>query len=113
MSLHNNIHSWIQHNNKIQELQKELTTLRKEKTIKEHNIIELARSNNILDNHIKIDSGLLKFQNSNRYSPLTLQYIKECLANFIDNSEHIYLILAYIKENRTITSKINIKYSNA
>ena len=71
MSLHNNIHSWIQHNNKIQELQKELTTLRKEKTIKEHNIIELARSNNILDNHIKIDSGLLKFQNSNRYSPLT------------------------------------------
>ena len=56
------------------------------------------------------DGKYNKFQNSNKYSPLTLQYIKECLSNLIEDSDQCDIILDYIKENRQVTNKINIKY---
>ena len=112
MNLNNNINNWVSYNNKIKELQTEISNLREKKNLEEAEIINIAKHKNILHNNIKFNDGLLKFQNSNKYSPLTLQYIKECLSNLIEDSDQCDIILDYIKENRQVTNKINIKYLN-
>lgn len=112
MNLNNNINNWVAYDNKIKHLQKEINDLREKKNVEENNIIHIAKSRDILHNNIKFNDGIIKFHNNNKYTPLTLQYIKSCLNDLIEEPEQVDQIIDYIKEQRTITSKINIKYLN-
>ena len=113
MSLNENIQNWVRYSNKMKELQQELNSLREKKNIEEHTIISIAESKQLLNNNIKVDCGIMKFCNTNKYAPLTLQYIHSCLANIIEDSEQAELILNYIKENRQVSRKLNIKLVNS
>jgi len=110
MSLNDNIQKWVFYNNKIKELQSEITDLRKKKTIEEQTIITTEEENKLLNNNIKTECGIIKFCNSNKYTPLTLQYIGNCLCDIIEDKEQVSFILNYIKDSRTVSQKMNIKF---
>jgi len=54
----------------------------------------------ICDN--QINNCTLKYCEKKEYTPLTFNYIKDCLTKIIDNDDDIEYIMKYLKENREI-----------
>jgi len=67
------------------------------------------KSNNNIDNSIKITDGELRFYEKKEYSPLTFGYIEKSLGKIISDKMQLDYVIKYLKENREITTSIDIK----
>jgi hypothetical protein len=72
-------------------------------------ICKYTESNNIPENKIKLTDSELRIYNKKEYSPLTYGYIEKTLSNIIANKEQVEYIIKYLKENREITTSLDIK----
>jgi hypothetical protein len=70
--------------------------------------------NKVSDNKVKISDGEIRVYDKKEYSPLTFGYIEKSLSNLISDQEKVEYIVAYLKENREITTSPDIKrtYNN-
>ena len=72
-------------------------------------ICSYTKNNNIPENKIKLSDGELRIYEKKEYSPLTYGYIEKTLGNIIENKEQLEYIIKYLKENREITTSLDIK----
>jgi Family of unknown function (DUF5760) len=77
-------------------------------------ICKYSETNNIPENKIKITDGILRIYDKKEYSPLTFGYIEKKLSDIISNQEQVDYIIKYLKDNREITTSLDIKrtYNN-
>ena len=58
---------------------------------------------------VKISDGRIKFALVKNVRPLTLQYVKQCLTEKIENPETVDKLMNHIKSNRDYTYTEDIK----
>ena len=109
MSFEENIRNWIKLDNKIKEENEALKILKEQRMSLETNILNHVSNNNLDNAVIKINNGQLRFTNIKQTQALTYKYINECLLNCISNEEQVDLIMNFIKEQREIKEKVEIK----
>ena len=63
----------------------------------------------IANNTIKITDGELRFYEKKEYSPLTFGYIEKSLGKIISDKTQLDYVIKFLKENREITTSIDIK----
>ena len=104
-----NIQNWVNIDNQIKNLKKELKDLRSNKNALTNSIFTYAESNNLENAIIQISDGKLKFQNVKSTSPLTFKFIEECLNECIKNEEQVKQLIKFIKQKRTSQYSYDIK----
>jgi DNA primase catalytic subunit len=67
------------------------------------------KSKDNIDNTIKITDGELRFYEKKEYSPLTFGYVEKSLGKIISDKTQLDYVIKYLKENREITTSIDIK----
>jgi hypothetical protein len=83
---------------KIREMKNELTEQ-----------ICLYKTNNNIDNTIRITDGELKFYEKKESKPLSFNYIETCLANLITDKKQLEFVVKYLKDNREISTSTDIR----
>mgnify|MGYP006082053751 CR=1 FL=1 len=106
-----NIQQWVNVDNNIKKLQKELKEFRNTKHELTQNIFTYAESNNLENAVIQISDGKLKFQNIKTTSPLTFSFIESCLKDLIEDETKVKDIIKYIKQKRIPKYNYDIKRS--
>ena len=71
-----NIKTWVSYDNKIRQLNEEISKLKENKTTLSNNIIEYATSNNIKNSTIGLSDGHLKFTNTKQQQTLTFKFLE-------------------------------------
>ena len=95
-----NIQQWVNVDNNIKKLHKELKEFRNTKHELTRNIFTYAESNNLENAVIQISDGKLKFQNIKSTNPLTFSFIETCLKDIIQDEIKVKDIITYIKNKR-------------
>ena len=72
-------------------------------------MLKQTNSTNLKNQNIKFNDGELRFYEKKEYSPLSFSYIEECLENILEDETQIEFIMDYLRDNREITSSIDIK----
>lgn len=62
-------------------------------------------------NKIQIQQGELRKYEKKEYSPLTFNYVEDCLKKIIKNEDHVNYIIQYLKNNREIKTSQDIRIS--
>ena len=68
--------------------------------------------NSLLEKKIEISNGNLKVYEKKDYTPLTFQYVEQCLHDIIKNEDQVHMIVQYLKQNRDITTSYDIRRNN-
>lgn len=58
---------------------------------------------------ITMNDGEIRFYEKKEYSPLSFTYIESCLEDILEDESQIDFIMDYLRDNREITSNIDIK----
>lgn len=106
-----NIKLWVSYDNKIEEANQRLKTLRNEKVTLSNKITSYMESNNIQDTVINISDGQnIKYCEQNIQSPLTFKFLEEVLNKYYQNdSTKVVEIISFIKENRVSKKECCLK----
>ena len=105
----NDIKKWVAIDNEIKKNNENLRILRENKNNITSNICSYMDTNTLQDKRIEISDGYLKCFEKKEYSPLTFQYIEECLNKIIKNDDQVKYIIKYLKENREIKTSKDLK----
>lgn len=105
----NDIKKWVAIDNEIKKNNENLRILRENKNNITSNICNYMDLNTIQDKRIEISDGYLKCFEKKEYSPLTYQYIEECLNKIIKNDDQVKYIIKYLKDNREIKTSKDLK----
>ena len=105
----NDIKKWVAIDNEIKKNNENLRILRENKNNITSNICNYMDLNTIQDKRIEISDGYLKCFDKKEYSPLTFQYIEECLNKIIKNDDQVKYIIKYLKDNREIKTSKDLK----
>lgn len=100
---------WLTLDNEISILNSQLKELKSQKSELNSGIMEIIEENNLTNSTFKFDKYKLNYVSRKQTSPLTLQYVKQCLSDLIDDEDQINLIMKYILENRKTVIKHDIK----
>ena len=73
------------------------------------NINTHVNNNKLQDAMVKISDGRIKFTLVKNVRPLTLQYIKQCLTDKLQNADTVDKLMDHIKSNRDYTYSEDIK----
>jgi seryl-tRNA synthetase len=115
MSFENQIQQWVTIDNEMRNLNEKIKVLRDNRNKLSENIIDYANNKNLANatSVIKISDGKLKFVNTKIQEGLTFKYLEKSLAEIINNSSQLKLIVEHLKNNRTTKTVQEIKrYSN-
>jgi hypothetical protein len=105
----NNVQRWVYYENQIKLLNEKLRELREEKTNYSEKICKYISENKMEKIKIEITNGEIKLFEKKEYKPLSFSYIENCLQNIINNKSQIEYIVNYLRNNREITSYLDIK----
>ena len=105
----NDIKKWVAIDNEIKKNNENIRILRENKNNITSNICNYMYLNTIQDKRIEISDGYLKCFDKKEYSPLTFQYIEECLNKIIKNDDQVKYIIKYLKDNREIKTSKDLK----
>jgi hypothetical protein len=94
------VRSWIHLDNEIKKHNENLKQLRINKNSVTHDICSYMETNTLTNKTITINNGTLKYAMKKEYSPLTFNYVEECLKKVIDNEDNVKYIIQYLKDNR-------------
>jgi len=103
-----NLQKWILIDSQLKIINEKTKKLRDMKNTMVEELSEYKLKNNI-DNTIKITDGELRFYEKKEYSPLTFGYIEKSLGKIISDKSQVEYLIKYLKENREITTTIDIK----
>ena len=113
MSFENKIQQWVQLDNQLKKLNEQVKQLREQRNSLETNLTTYAKSNNMADTTIKVNSDKLKFVDTKVPEPLTFKYLEKTLGEIIKNESQVHVIMDYIKQKRLIKIVPEIKrFSN-
>lgn len=108
----NNIKKWVALDNQIKQLNTTISKYRNDKQELTSNICEYMDENSLLEKKIEISNGNLKVYEKKDYTPLTFQYVEQCLHDIIKNEDQVHMIVQYLKQNRDITTSYDIRRNN-
>jgi hypothetical protein len=108
----NNIKKWVALDNQIKQLNTGISKHRNDKQEITSNICGYMEDNSLLEKKIEISNGNLKVYEKKEYTPLTFQYIEQCLHDIIKNENQVDMIIQYLKKNREIKTSYDIRRNN-
>ena len=103
--LENKIKSWVLLDNNINTMNKELKITREERNNICNDIITIAENNNLTNRKIKISDGILTFNNTYSYNPISYNLLYDCFFEYFKNRDNCDELLELIKHKRE--KKIN------
>lgn len=109
MNFSENIKQWVSIDTEIKKLNELLKNKREKKHNILKNIIEYKNTNHLNNTLIKISDGSLRFTSIKQFQPITYGYIKERLAEIIDDDEQVEFIINHLKEKRNYKVVEDIK----
>lgn len=112
MSLNDTLSKWVKIDNKIQQLNSELKTLRNDKNMLENILTNYARDNNMENSTIKVNNNKIKFSVTKNSEPITFKYLERNLCNIIKNEDQLHKTIDYLKSNREIKYNYSVKQVN-
>ena len=105
------VRRWVLFDDKIKNLQKELTTLRKEKKTITENLTSIMKENNI--DEFDINNGKLVHTRSKTKAPLSKKHLLNSLNQFYKNdSDMVIELTKFIMESREEVTKDQIKHKD-
>ena len=105
------VRRWVLFDDKIKNLQKELTTLRKEKKTITENLTSIMKENNI--DEFDINNGKLVYTRSKTKAPLSKKHLLNSLNQFYKNdSDMVIELTKFIMESRVEVTKDQIKHKD-
>ena len=103
-----NVKGWIDIDNDIKELQKELKEKRKEKKLYTTNLVDIMKTNNV--DCFDIKNGKLIYTKKKVKAPLSKKHLFNSLSNYFKNNKSVIEELGnYILNSREEKIKENIK----
>ena len=103
------IKSWVQLDNKIQEINHGLKELRDQRNDLGIQLYDYAHDNELETATIKINDGKLKFQNTKTMQSISLRLVETCLQDYLKNDKQVSDIMTYIKESRSVKMNRDVK----
>ena len=103
------IKSWVQLDNKIQEINHGLKELRDQRNDLGIQLYDYAHDNELETATIKINDGKLKFQNTKTMQSISLGLVETCLQDCLKNDKQVSDIMKYIKESRSVKINRDVK----
>jgi hypothetical protein len=104
-----NIKNWVILDSQMKIINEKTKKLRENKHQLCKSICEYMKESNLLENKIGISDGELRIYEKKEYSPLSYGYIERCLGEIIYDKKQLDYIIQYLKNNREITSSLDIK----
>jgi hypothetical protein len=98
---------WIQIDSQLKIMNEQQRQLRQQKTALSHRIC--SNMDNINSHKMSMANIVIKKYEKKDYSPLTFQYIEECLHKIIKNENHVGAIITKLKDDRQIKRTADIK----
>ena len=97
-----NVQKWVALDNLLKMINEKTKEIRSKKASIHDEIHEYMKTNNLLENKIKISDGELCVYEKKEYTGLTFTYLEKCLGELIPDKNKVELIIKYIKDNREI-----------
>jgi len=104
-----NIKKWVLIDSQIKAVNEKMKKIKETKESLLDEIIEYATENHIDHKKIEITDGELRFYEKKEYQPLSYHFLEENLGKIIKNKEQVDKIIEFLRENRKVTSYIDIK----
>ena len=108
----NDVALWVLLENQLKTINEKTKKMRGKKQEASERICKYLVDNDI-KNKIKIRDGEqlseLKMYEKKEYSSLTFGYIESCLKKIIHDEEQVDYVIQFLKENREITSSLDIR----
>ena len=105
-----NMKEYVELENKIEELNLRMKTLKLQKQMVHEKITDTIAQNQWQNKQFQVNNYKLSMVDKKQYSSLTFSYLEEQLQKIIpDNNERDYLI-KYLKNNRSIKSIQELRY---
>lgn len=102
------IQNYVLLDDKIKELNSKTKELREKKRVFSKYICDYIDNNNV-NKSIKISDGELKINERKDYTPLSYNFIEDCLSEIIKDQNKVSYIIDYLKEKREIKTSLEIK----
>lgn len=103
------IKQWVELDNQHKQYNDALKEIRQKKATVLDDINNHVNDNKLHDAIVKISDGRIKFSIIKNVKPVTLQYVKQCLTDMLENADTVEKIMNYIKSNRDYTYTEDIK----
>lgn len=100
---------WVELDNQHKTINENVRELRQRKNEVLERINNHVNDNKLNNAVVKISDGRIKFSTVKITKPLTLQYVKQCLLEKIQDTKQVQLLMDYIKENRDYSYTDDIK----
>jgi hypothetical protein len=104
-----NIKKWVLIDSQLKIVNEKTKKMREIKHESTSQICKYMEDNNLKNNKIGISDGELRIFDKKDYSPLTYNYISKCLGELITDKSQVEYIIQYLKDNREITSSLDIR----
>lgn len=104
-----NIKKWVLIDSQIKAVNEKMKKIKETKESLLDEIVEYATENNIDHKKIEITDGELRFYEKKEYQPLSYHFLEENLGKIIKNKDQVDKIIEFLRENREVTSYIDIK----
>ena len=106
------IKDWVNIDNEIKILQKEIKDRRNNKKILTNSLIEIMKTNEI--DCFDINNGKIMYSKNNVKKPITKKHLLNCLSKYFDDGSGINSdnVVQFILDNREIVIKDNIRLKN-
>lgn len=103
------IKTWVQLDNKIQEINHGLKELRDQRSDLGIQLYDYAHDNELETATIKISDGKLKFQTTKTMQSISLGLVETCLQDCLKDDTQVSSIIAYIKEARSVKMNRDVR----
>lgn len=103
------VQQWVLIDRQLKLIHEKVKELREKKQQSGETICEYMTKHPNYKNKISITGGELRIYEKRDYSPLTFQYVEECLGDLITDENHVNTIMQHIKSKRTITTSSDIQ----
>ncbi len=100
MSFDNQIQQWIQLDNQLKKINEQAKQLREQRNSLEQTITTYAKSNNMMNTTVQLNTDKLKFVDAKLQEPLTFKYLERSLAEIIKNESQVQLIMEHLRQKR-------------
>jgi hypothetical protein len=108
-SFEESIKKWVSIDNQLKILQDKSRELRAEKQDIGDDILGYVDTNSLSNATVRINDGRLRFAVTAQPAPLSLGFVRRCLIDCVGNEEQVDKIMGYMKAQRDVKTKPEIK----
>lgn len=108
-TLKRNIQEWLTIGEEYNSLLNKMNNIRKQKNEYENLIISSLQEMNLSSKTLLVNNSQVKMRQSKQFQTITLQYLNQCLSEFLQEEEVVNEIMDYIKNSRSCKIKNELK----